>query len=501
MTRRKGNKSQQTRANLGLLRDQDPHDYAFFMDSLCIKRECQASFFDGVICHRIKHARPQFNAGNFKFLTDRVVQGYGSRCWSKKSRSYLIIGHPDEGQSVRDFEATRDEETRKQQKAALKRLEYENEDARRLIFQTINGLFKAVYEALVEGRLPRRPDDEQDESNSQGTSTPMDIDSNNSDEQPGDVSSSSSEYNELSNSAGILPPSPPPQTRYVQLIPGSNDDFNTRGPDGKLTTQATRLCVLKAQEIIHFLHTNSRPSDFSTAFTALDESLLNQDYLLDREPVPLASIAANANLVGRVTDPRTGSPITPFLEPNPFETISSRRVPALEPSTALPIGLSREPWLSDGDPGPFQHLAPRPNIPFPRSMRAWINVAPLGTGHRAFRTAAPDVPVPCERGDMQGFFESLLHRLPVEEGEVKGYVIGYGWCSAMRWVPNYENAKRAFWGEVFCRDVEFGVRCGVCAWRLTVLVVRDLMWGDGGGEGNGEGEGGRGGEGGDMYGA
>lgn len=86
--------------------------------------------------------------------------------------------------------------------------------------------------------------------------------------------------------------------QYAQLIPGNNDAFNSRGPDGKLTQQAVRLCVLKCQEIIHFLNDNAQAGEYEKAFAALDEDFVNEDYI--REPVKQAKVAARADKAGRV---------------------------------------------------------------------------------------------------------------------------------------------------------------------------------------------------------
>lgn len=158
-----------------------------------------------------------------------------------------------------------------------------------------------------------------------------------------------------------------------------------------------------------------------------------------------------------------------------FYQISGRRVPALDYDSRLPIGLSKEPWLSQGDPTKMQYLAPT-KIPRPKTINAWINVSPPGVGHRSFQVAAI-TEVPCGEKDIIGFFDSLLAKIRPKDEDVRGFAISYGWCDTMRYVANYDNAKKGFWADTFLPDIEHGVKCGVAVWRLTVLVITDFMWG------------------------
>lgn len=258
------------------------------------------------------------------------------------------------------------------------------------------------------------------------------------------------------------------------MIPGNNDDFNTRGPDGKLTPQATRLCVLKCQEIIHFLSDNARLEEYEAAFADVDSAFVNEDYT--RDPAIQTIVVEKANNVGRIKNDNAN-----FIydrREEPFQAITDRRVPALDYESRLPIGLSREPWLSQGDPTRLQLLT-QAETPRPKVMHAWINVSPEAYSHPKFQTAT-DTEISCGETDMVSFFDKLLVNVSPKDKDVRAFVITYGWCSTQRYVANHSHAKKAFWEFTFQPDIDYAVKSGVKVWRLTVLVITNLMWGGNG---------------------
>lgn len=146
-------KTNNIKPNWALLKQQEPADYVPFMNDLQIKPQYQKEFFEGVIIYRIRQQGRDFNAGNVRGLADGVLRGYGQRFWSLKSRSYFVVGHPDQGQTSAKFQASRDDETRKSEEVALEKLNHNTEEGKQRLLQILNGIFKAIYETLMKDRL------------------------------------------------------------------------------------------------------------------------------------------------------------------------------------------------------------------------------------------------------------------------------------------------------------------------------------------------------------
>lgn len=146
-------KVKKIKPNLALLSHQDSADFATFLDDLHIKPQCRDEFFHGVIIYRIRKQQETFNAGNTARLADRILQGYGERLWSSKSKSHLIVGQPDEGQGTKDSRARCGDKSQSSYGVTLEKLNYNTKHGKERISEVVNGLFKALYEALIKDRV------------------------------------------------------------------------------------------------------------------------------------------------------------------------------------------------------------------------------------------------------------------------------------------------------------------------------------------------------------
>jgi hypothetical protein len=101
-------------------------------------------------------------------------------------------------------------------------------------------------------------------------------------------------------------------------------------------------------------------------------------------------------------------------------------------------------------------------------MAVYISTAPPESPYT--RQAYEWLDAPVRMVDQTSFYNGLMLRVKMQETQVNGLVLSYGWCDMARWVAWRPSGQREGWS-VLQSDLAWAAGRGVRVWRMKVLVV------------------------------